>query len=362
MLKSISGQIKKTALIFSLAIALLFTVPPVAGAASVTEILLGGAFEYIYLQKTLSNYHYNQNKQILANYKKQYGVDEDARANEQLDTVMTKLIGVIGKQEEIKPEYSWFVNKDTSFNAFCGLGHNVSVNIGLFKYLNYNEDQLAFVLAHEMVHGQKNHSLKSVKKIVPVSVAQSLYMSSNPTYSSYILSSIAGNMAVARYSTLPQEKEADKISYDYAVDAGYNPGAGAAIWARVFAKNGNNAGSFFEKIVNPNDHPTNAQRVAYFSERMTQYSNNKVKVQDKAVYVDGKYWAAPLAADGLLGEERAYLIAGNLASVFHAYPEGKQAYAEDGLVKIDGRIVMTPVEGDLSPGELVSNLNQILGL
>jgi predicted Zn-dependent protease len=352
---------KKTSFALSLILVMTLLLTPVVQAASIAEILLGGAIEYIYLQETLKNYNNNHNKEILATYKSEYGVNEDTRANQQLDHVMTSLVATLkNRGEKIEPEYSWFVNKEETFNAFCGLGHNISVNIGLFKYLNYNEDELAFVLAHELVHGQKNHALNSVKKTIPISIAQSLYTANNPDTSSYILSSIAANMAVAKYSTLPMEREADKISYTYAVESGYNPGAGAAIWAKVLLQNGDNAGSIFEKVVNPNDHPTNSQRIKFFADCLNDYSRDQVEVKDKTIYVKNKSWATPAAANGQLDIERAYFIAGNLAAVFHDNPKGLNAYTEGNTVKINGKLIMTSNSGDPSAPELTRTLNQIL--
>ena len=40
----------------------------------------------------------------------------------------------------------------------------MSVNIGAFWFLDYNEDKLAAVIAHELVHGQKEHPIKGAKK------------------------------------------------------------------------------------------------------------------------------------------------------------------------------------------------------
>lgn len=41
-------------------------------------------------------------------------------------------IASVDRPSTISP-YNYFVNNDTSFNAFCTLGHNMSVNTGLFN-------------------------------------------------------------------------------------------------------------------------------------------------------------------------------------------------------------------------------------
>ena len=355
-------QARITVLLFTLTFVLHTIVFMPVTQASLRNILIGGIVEYLYLRETLLYAHNKQSDEILAGYKKEYGVNSDQRAKEILDSVMYRLLADIDPEGKIKPKFSWFVNNQTTFNAFCGLGHNVSVNIGLFRYINYNEDELAFVLAHELVHGIKLHSLSALPKLVSFNVVQALYLEKNPGTISYITSYIINRNLVATYATLPQEKDADASSFSYAVDAGFNPGAGAAIWSRVAAKSGSNARSSFENIVNPNDHPTNKQRVEYFAKRLEDYSNGKVKVLNGTVYVNGKAWVNPSAAGDLLAEERAYFIAGNLASLIHAAPGSYQAELAEGVIKLNGKTIMTPTDNDQNADELVTSLNSLAAL
>ncbi|WP_434131552.1 M48 family metallopeptidase [Sporomusa sphaeroides] len=351
----------KTILLVVLFTATTLLSAPATAHASIASILLGGVVQYTYLKKTLTNMHYNENDKILDNFKKEYGVNHDETANRQLDSVMTRLLASIDPQGKIKPPFSWFVNNQTSFNAFCGLGNTVSVNIGLFQELNYNEDELAFVLAHELTHGLQQHSLKSLPKVVSLSVAQALYQEKNPNVASAITTTIISRQLIATHTTMPQEREADANSFTYAVNAGYNPGAGAAIWARISAKNGGKTRSTFENIINPNDHPTNQERVNSFSERLTEYSHNKVRVKQNTVFVNDKPWVTPLAANGLLAEERAYFIAGSLATVFHEIPAGKPCIVKNGSLTMNGEAIMDPIHTEKSPAELAEQLNRILG-
>lgn len=329
--------------------------------ASWQDILFQGTMEYLYLRQSLLQQHYNENRQILASFKTEYGVSDNEQANRMLDSVMTRLQGAVEAKEEVNPRYSWFVNKREDFNAFCGLGHNISVNAGLVKFLNYNEDETAFVLAHEMVHGQRMHSLSSLPKLVAFSTVAQLYGEKNPNKVSYIMSYIATQQLIANYATMPQEREADQNSFLYAVDAGYNPGAGAAVWAKVMAREGDRRGNFFETVLNPNDHPSNAEREAYFSRRMTEYAGGMVEVSDGVIIVAGNQWLIPAKTEDMPAAERAYFIAGNLARVFHdKQADEKAAVNEDGDIVIGKCRIMTPTGDDGSPAELAQKLNFIL--
>ena len=87
-----------------------------------------------------------------------------------LGRIMQRMTPAIAKSDATinsKP-YNYFVNNQEFFNAYCALGHNMSVNIGAFWFLDYNEDKLAAVIAHELVHGQKEHPIKGAKKKMSV--------------------------------------------------------------------------------------------------------------------------------------------------------------------------------------------------
>ena len=90
-------------------------------------------------------------------------------------------------------------------NAFATGGGHYVVHTGLMDRLN--DDELAFVIAHELVHNVAGHIeeqlpilLLNIKKGVPASIA---------------------------YSNV-QEQEADKVALVYTALAGYNPCAGVS--------------------------------------------------------------------------------------------------------------------------------------
>ena len=132
--------------------------------------------QYAYLNRQI---HYLDNKgrdQHMAQIKDKYGVNQDPAANAMLDRIMGRLSDAIALSDPsiTKKPYNYFVNNEKSFNAFCTVGHNLSVNIGTFDKLNYNENEIAFVVAHEIGHGQKprcgNTFWSATAKKVPVSL------------------------------------------------------------------------------------------------------------------------------------------------------------------------------------------------
>jgi predicted Zn-dependent protease len=296
---------------------------------------------------------------FLGQYRAAYGVSGDERANAMLDRTAGRIVAVAKKRESVASPYSFFVNPGKEINAFRGMGNVVSLNRGLFTGLNWNEDEIAFIVAHEVGHGQGRHLLRSLDKIVGLQVTAGVYAAKNDNDLTAILTWCALRHIVARSVTLPQEWDADNRSFDYAAAAGYNPGAGAAAFVRVKAKYGDRGRNFLGDLLSPADHPTNSQRIANFAARMTKYGRGQVAVNKGAVFVKGKLLFTPVASGGQSGEERAYLIAGNLARVYHDPKAPLVARAENGALLVDDLAIFTPADGEPTAEELAVDLNDI---
>ena len=95
------------------------------------------------------------------------GVDKNKRDVEVVDSVMTRLVN--NGQYELRVNslpFVWSVNDSEKFNAGCYPMNYISINRGLVRGLNLDENQLAAVLAHEMTHGLEQHSAKSYAQAV----------------------------------------------------------------------------------------------------------------------------------------------------------------------------------------------------
>ena len=274
--------------------------------------------EYAYLNKQVSYLDNQGRDKYMGQIKDKYGINTDPVANAMLARIMNRLSDAVALTDDsiVKKPYNYFVNNDKSFNAFCTLGHNMSVNIGAFEKLNYNEDELAFVIAHEMGHGQKNHPAAGVKRALPVSIVAALYASQNRNTASSIGAALVSTVGTAKWVTKPMESQADKLAFDYAVAAGYNVGAGAALWQHILEQNGSKSSGFAELF---NDHPTSISRRNNYNKKITEWSGDKVKVNEEngLISVAGQPFYTPVKTSTMSPQEQAFLIAGNLSSVFH---------------------------------------------
>ncbi|MDR2005821.1 MAG: M48 family metallopeptidase [Acidaminococcales bacterium] len=339
--------------------------PPPAVAIKIGNVgnIVGAAKGQEKIRKSLEYYENDGRGELFAEIKKSEGVNPDPTMNAVLDRIMQRLSATVAKTEPSIKErpYNYFVNTQEDFNAFCTLGHNISVNTGVFYFFANNEDKIAAVVAHEMVHGQRNHPIEGAKKKLTVDFLQKVVGADLGGAGRLAADVVAVNVKNAGI-TKPNEWEADNIAFLYLADAGYNVGAPAAVWQRVIDNTKDKAGmNFFNNIFNPSTHPSNTDRRANYAKKLTEYSNNKISVDETAgeVKVNGKPFLKPAAAAGMSGLERAYLIAGNLAAVYHAGPVNAAAVAEGGAVRLGGKAIVTVSQGDPGAAELAAVLNNI---
>ena len=317
--------------------------------------------EYAYLNKQVSYLDNKGRDEYMGQIKDKYGVNTDPTANAMLDRIMTRLSDAVALTDDsiVKKPYNYFVNNDKSFNAFCTLGHNMSVNIGAFDKLNYNEDELAFVIAHEMGHGQKNHPSAGVKRALPISILAALYASQNRNSASDIGAALVSTIGTAKWVTKPMESQADKLAFEYAVNAGYNVGAGAALWQRILEQNGSKSSGFSELF---NDHPTSVSRRTNYNKKITEWSRNQVKVNEEngQITVAGKPFYTPEKTSTMSPQEQAFLIAGNLSSVFHDGGQSEAVWTNSENILLVGEQPVMSFDGVEEANAIEGRLRDIL--
>ncbi len=300
-------------------------------------------------------------QQLFAAFKKKYGVSDNYYRMQQLDEMMPRLTkGIAAVDPSIhKKPYLYFINKQNTFNAFCSMGHVMSVNEGMYS-LTDNQDEVAVVLAHEMGHGQKNHVASAMRKKLNVAIGAAMVGSA---VGGSALSNIALNVLVNQIDTVAitkkDEWEADNLAFDYVVNAGYNPGAAAAIWQRVEEKYGKSKTSFAGEIFSPSDHPTHQQRRDNYVKKLHEYSGKHATAEKGVVKVNGKALVQPAAANDMSGAERSYFVLGNLAAAYHNGHNKSNAYASGNTLMLGQQPIMTCYAGDPSATELAELLNKI---
>lgn len=314
-------------------------VPQVVSAASLTEKLLYGAAAMLYVSKYYSELDDRGQSQFLNECQQETGVYENAEADSRVQNIYNSLKDT----GDIKRDYSVYVAPSEDINAFMSLGGVMCVNKGSLDSLD--DDELAYVMAHELAHGEKRHSVNGVKKQVGLTTALSIYLSDDPTVGSVLLANIAGNYIANAVFTKDQEKEADDIGFDYFVDAGYNPGGAAASMAVLRDKYGESSPSGIKAILAPGNHPATTDRINKNIKRMYEYSGNHVNVKDGSIVVNGVKTFGTEPMGRYTAEERLYLTAGKLARLYHDGNIGGAAF-DGSSITIGGQSIYTVQSGE----------------
>lgn len=327
--------------------------------------VIGSSMQQSAMVKFLNHYDNEGRQELFEAFKENFDTKEDAELNIMLGNVVERLSVEIAKKEIsiIERPYNYFIAPDKNFNAACSLGHNIFVNSGVFTFVNNNEDQLAAVVAHEMVHGQMDHNVKGIKKQMSTIFARNVIGSQIDSYGGGLLLDIATLHVVNTGITKPNEWQADNLSYAYLTDAGYNPGAPAAVWQRITDDVDMNQGgrNVLKSILNPATHPSSKDRRTNFSQKLTEHSKNVVvvDVETGEIKVNGQTFMTPADIEGKSGKERAYMIAGSLASLYHTGRPLGEAVAQNDTVLVDEKLIVKVEENDKSAQELAQVLNSI---
>ena len=365
---------KKTSLSFMITAGILggiftFSVSPhLAGAFDLSGTLgavIGGAQQYRQIDAYMdhiNNTDDGRNEYFQALIK-DLGVSDNDYYARLLDDIMGRLTQGIGASDPSiynKP-YLYFLNADQTFNASCGLGHVMTVNEGIFN-LSENIDEIAVVIAHEMGHGQKDHVLHGTRKKLKTAIGGTILAgaiggSAFSDKAMGVLTQHINNVQITKKA----EWEADNLAFDYCYQAGYNPGAGAALWERVIEKKGDTAGNFIGEIFSPNDHPGHKERRDNYEKKISALSGGRVTIKNNSdvVQINKKDFLKPAPLADMSSTERKYLVMGNLAAAYDHGQNIYDAYVQNGTVMLGNQAIFTPVSGDISAEEAVAILNRI---
>ena len=315
-------------------------VPTTVEAASVgaAETLLGGAVAYAYVATAFNKMDNSKEGQeeSLARAKKQTGYLEDSAAQARVQRIMKTLEA----SPSVKRSYVVYANPSDDFNAFATVGRVMSVNKGALDLLD--DDELAYVMAHEISHGEHKDIVNGLKKQVGLSTAVSLAAGGGGNAA--ILSNIAGNYMENQVFTMGQEKAADELGFKILSESPYNVGGAAASMAVLRNKYGDLYREGLNQVFSPNNHPKTSSRVKDNIDRMYTYSGNHVTVDNGAVFVNGENIYSPANSGRYTGEERAYFMAGKLARLYHngQIQQGSASYNGPTVTVAGQNIVTTP--------------------
>ena len=324
---------------------------PVNAASSAVQTLAGGAVAMAYVSTALNKMDNSEQGQqeSLARTKEKTGYLNDSAAQARVQRILKTLEA----SPSVKRSYVVYVNPDTEFNAFATLGRVMSVNKGALDTLD--DDQLAYVMAHEIAHGEHKDIINGARKQIGLSTAVGI--AAGGSEGAALLSNVAGNYLSNQVFTMSQEKAADELGFKILSESSYNVGGAAGSMAVLRNKVGEHYREGLSQVVAPNNHPKLTDRVNNNIDRMYTYSGNHVNVSKGAVYVNGDNIYSPAGSGRYTGEERAYYMAGKLARLYHnnQITPGSASYS-GGTVTVAGQSIVSTPSSDVAL-QVATNLN-----
>ena len=324
---------------------------PVNAASSAVQTLAGGAVAMAYVSTALNKMDNSEQGQqeSLARTKEKTGYLNDSAAQARVNRIMKTLEA----SPSVKRSYVVYANPDTEFNAFATLGRVMSINKGALDTLD--DDQLAYVMAHEIAHGEHKDIINGAKKQIGLSTAVGI--AAGGSEGAALLSNVAGNYLSNQVFTMSQEKAADELGFKILSESPYNVGGAAGSMAVLRNKVGEHYREGLSQVVAPNNHPKLTDRVNNNIARMYTYSGKHVNVSKGAVYVNGDNIYSPAGSGRYTGEERAYYMAGKLARLYHNGQIQPGGASYDGpTVTVAGRSIVTTPNADVAL-MVATNLN-----
>ena len=350
MNKKITATTLSIAMAATMAPAIMQTAP-VNAASSTVQTLAGGAVAMAYVSTALNKMDNSEQGQqeSLARTKEKTGYLNDSAAQARVNRIMKTLEA----SPSVKRSYVVYANPDTEFNAFATLGRVMSINKGALDTLD--DDQLAYVMAHEIAHGEHKDIINGAKKQIGLSTAVGI--AAGGSEGAALLSNVAGNYLSNQVFTMSQEKAADELGFKILSESPYNVGGAAGSMAVLRNKVGEHYREGLSQVVAPNNHPKLTDRVNNNIARMYTYSGNHVNVSKGAVYVNGDNIYSPAGSGRYTGEERAYYMAGKLARLYHNGQIQLGGASYDGpTVTVAGRSIVTTPNADVAL-MVATNLN-----
>jgi predicted Zn-dependent protease len=163
-------------------------------------------------------------------------VSSDARANEWVTRVGTRIAAATGKAD-----YQWefrVIEDDKQVNAFCLPGGKVAVYTGILPVAR-DDAGLAVIIGHEVAHAIARHGGERVSQQLlaeGATAAAVIALGGRDPNRANLYAGLLGMGAAVGvllpYSRL-QENEADRMGMIYMAKAGYDPRAARELWLRM---------------------------------------------------------------------------------------------------------------------------------
>jgi predicted Zn-dependent protease len=209
----------------------------------------------------------------------QIGMQQAQQVNAQLpivqDPVVNRYLNILGDSlAHVTPradlEWHFYMVNTNDFNAFALPGGYIYVNRGVAERSD-RMDQFASVLAHEIGHVVKRHSVKQMEQMQGANVAATaacVLTSICSTGVGQAAIQVGGAAVFAKFSR-GDEAEADAVGVQELVRAGINPNGMPEMFEKLLAERQSKPSGLDQWFT---DHPLEEDRIAATRQEVAQYN------------------------------------------------------------------------------------------
>ena len=201
---------------------------------------------------------------VMDNLEAQMRVSPALIKDEALNAYVKKVLCDVA--EEQCASLRLYIVEEPSSNAFSGPNGIIVIWSGLLLRVQ-SEAELAFILAHEVTHYLKRHSVANFERTTN-SAGRVRLLSAVTLGIAALPAALIASGALASYSR-EQEREADDGGFDLVVAKGYDPRKGSTFMAHT-AEERDAQANRSRNLPYLNSHPNPEQRLAAINERAAQ--------------------------------------------------------------------------------------------
>jgi predicted Zn-dependent protease len=163
-------------------------------------------------------------------------------------------------------DWKWEVNLlgSAQVNAFCMPGGKIAFFYGILARLQLSDDEVAFIMGHEVSHALLEHAREQMGKNTGTSLLLRGGAALLGLGSLGDLAAQAGGQLLAKAYSRQDETEADRLGMIMSARAGYDPRAGVTLWQKMMAGGNGGPPAWLST------HPTNEERIAEIEKRLSR--------------------------------------------------------------------------------------------
>ena len=170
-------------------------------------------------------------QKVIKQIEEQWPLTSDPAITSKLEMIINRL------EPYMQRRIDWEVRlvKSEELNAFCLPGGFIFFTTGIIKKLE-TDSELAAVMAHEMIHADRKHSLKMAAESQKVTLgALAVMIASGGAAIPVILAQVA-QVAITSGYTMEFESEADRLGLEALIQSGYSPTGMITLFERFMAE------------------------------------------------------------------------------------------------------------------------------